>query len=661
MRYRLIKPQWGKKIIGNDTPNPKFVREINGPDTYEGEFDDEFLHKKNAAGYNIYYFPNSASKGLPDGSWMAGKHVDQFDWVFVDMDLKDKVYPTKEAFLERVSKFALKPTKVVDSGNGIHVYWKVADIDGDPVTYMGLQKSLIHEFNTDSSIWTPLQLMRAPGFKNTKDPDNFKEAKLITNLSTNKTYTVEEIASLLPELTEKDEADIQLHMDKLEGKVSIEIQESMADGLPKRFEDLLEEDTTAEGLFYRPTEIMQDRSSADMALANYLVAKCDFEREEVMQVMLHTSKALSKTGRARFEYAQNTVMKACRDRTPAAAMSAKDMLESPEKEDDLGARVNGPYFLDCLFKPWRKKQMLGLIAGSGVGKTSLSLKILKEFIMNNPDNDDVFFFFSLEMTAGEVLERWKALVGNNEDAYERLFVIGQNFFEKADMPPNIQSIYRVVRDTCRRTGKKPGVVIVDHIDALEGDFDLKVEPTFNAERSKYVERKIGKDTVILSKDGVCQKLKTLCQKLDTFLIVQSQTTKNKDDGGDQPIGKNAAFGTSKFEWYCDYVVGVWRPLNRVMDHCKERNLFVTAYQYAKMREQTPDKDQIELNEFKLIKFDPSTQDFMMLTDDDKSTFDELIETAIKLREVQEKKKVKKYTKAPVQRLRMLVNNAKAGK
>lgn len=661
MRYRLLKPKWGKKFLRQDVPNPDFVREVRGADVMEGCFDKDFLKQKNEAGYQIYYLPNHSSEEFPDGFFTQGKNVDVFDWCMVDMDLKDKIYESKEAFLERVKLFPLKPTFAVDSGYGIHVYWRITDIDSNPEIYMALQKALISEFKTDGSIWTPMQLMRMWGYFNTKNPNESRLATRIKAFESDAQYTVEEFSGALPEISEKDQADIKLHMDKLLGKVDVKISESLSEDLPEKFVRLMESNEYVEKLFKTPKEIKADRSSADMALANFLIGKeAEFTREEVLSVLINTEKARTKNGNTRYEYAFHTLDKACRDCTDLAAPNAHEASQIQDSSDGLGDLVQGPYFLDSLHKRWRKKQMLGLIAGSGVGKTSLSLKIFQEFIRNNKDNDDVFFFFSLEMTSGEILDRWRALVGDDQKAFERLYVVGLNFFEKnlEGSGPNVQNIYRVVRDTCNRVNRKPAVLCIDHIDAMEGDFDLGVKPTFNAENSKYIERRIGKHTVLLSKDGVCQKLKTMCQKLNCFLIVQSQTTKAKDDGGDQPIGKNAAFGTSKFEWYCDYVVGVWRPLNRVMDHCKTANLFVTAYQYAKIREQNPDKDELGLNEHKLIKFNPETQDFLGLTDEDKDKFDELIEIAIKLKEVENKKQNKKYTKAPIQRLRMLVNNAK---
>lgn len=652
MRFRCIRPDWSKPLLENGKSNPNFKQEIDGPNILEGYFEPEYVKALNEAGYNIYYFPNETSKRV--SGWLSGKDVDLFNWVFIDMDLKDQVYASKEDFLNKVAEFPLVPTKIVDSGNGIHVYWKVSNLT-DPIIYCGIQRALLTDFKTDDSIWTPLQLMRVEGYYNTKKYGDFKLAEVL--LQTDEVYTQEQLLEHLSPLTAESLQKIEHHFDKLHGRITVDIKESLAEEIPNKFLELLERSDYVRGLFLNPVEAKGDRSAADMSLANYLIEKADYDRAEALQVLLHTEKAQSRSGRARFEYANTTLDKACRDRTPLAALSAAETLSEENPDSALGDLVGGPYFMDCLHKPWRKKQMLGLIGPSGGGKTALSLKIMKEFIQNNPEKDDIFFFFNLEMTSGEVIERWSALVGDMKDAYSRLYVVGRDFFEKIseDGSPNIQSIYKIVRDTCKRTGKEAGVLVIDHIDAMEGDFDLTIKPDFNAGNSKYVERFRGQDkkTVVLNKDGILQKLKALAQDLNVFLIIQSQTTKDKDGGGDVPLDKNAAFGSSKFEWYCDMIITICQPLNRLLDHCKEHNLYVTSYRYAKIREKYPDKDGILENQDKLLKYLPDTHDFVGLTDKDKEIFDELVIKAAALRNLQKEKKSTKFGKAPMEKTHSL--------
>src|SRR4051812_14582625 len=84
---RLILPPWAKD------KSPKLLKVL------EGRFSHEQLEKYNRQGYNVYYLPNYPSQY--DGkSTIDGSMVDVFQWVFVDCDLKDGVYPDKYSFLE---------------------------------------------------------------------------------------------------------------------------------------------------------------------------------------------------------------------------------------------------------------------------------------------------------------------------------------------------------------------------------------------------------------------------------------------------------------------------------------------------------------------------------------------------------------------------------
>ena len=95
MFYRLIKPIWAKKYKANGEKNPEFVRDLTGePNTYEGCFSREFIEEKNKLGFNVYYFPNHPSTNVYEQGirHLSGKHIDTFNFVFVDMDLKDGIY-----------------------------------------------------------------------------------------------------------------------------------------------------------------------------------------------------------------------------------------------------------------------------------------------------------------------------------------------------------------------------------------------------------------------------------------------------------------------------------------------------------------------------------------------------------------------------------------
>ena len=98
------------------------------------------------------------------------------------------------------------------------------------------------------------------------------------------------------------------------------------------------------------------------------------------------------------------------------------------------------------------------------------------------------------------------------------------------------------------------------------------------------------------------------------------------------------------DWFSDFVIGLWRPLNRVTEQCRELNLFVTAFQYVKKREENALKDKLGLQEKAVIRFIPQHEDFVEMTDKEMEHFDNLNEVAVKIRNAEEKNQSKKYTK-----------------
>jgi len=61
--YRLVKPIWAQPKKANGEPNPKFTKEVPGPNILEGaDFSQAYLHQQNELGYSIFFFPNRPSE-----------------------------------------------------------------------------------------------------------------------------------------------------------------------------------------------------------------------------------------------------------------------------------------------------------------------------------------------------------------------------------------------------------------------------------------------------------------------------------------------------------------------------------------------------------------------------------------------------------------------
>lgn len=635
--YRLIKPDWAKPTLANGDANPKFVREIEGPNTIEGsDYPNEFLKAMNEQGYNLYWFPNHPSKdvykeGVPH---LSSKHIDVFDYVYVDMDLKDKVYASKQDFLNKLASFPLKPTVVVDSGNGIHAYWQISDLTRDMFVITNL--GLLTHFNTDKSVFTVMQLLRLPGFFNTKLHDKFIEAKVLEDASSGEIYSMDQIPKSIYQLPEDVVLRGQNHLNKIDGKLKIDLGENInIDEVPDRFVDLLldPKNIAIYNLFHDPKGSYGDRSGADMKLANILY-KQGFNKKEAFGVIANTEKALSHANR--LHYAEITIDKVYTDKLNAEFLTVGQKLRTNHKSQELGELVKGPWYLDfeVLGNPWRKKEVLGLIAGTGVGKTAVALEIVKETIQNNPEKDDVYVFFTLEMPESDIINRWILLVGKDSPLADRLYVI-DNQDDEGHKEIGLQEVY----DSCMRikqlTGKNIGIVVIDHLIIMSRRIDTKHKHTFgidSEENSGYGQiRRLGLNSM-------ATHMKTLAKMLDTYVIPLTQTTKGKGVG-DVPIDKDGAYGISQYENVMDRIMTLWQPLKLVQHMTKTRFL---AWQYAKIRAKHPN-DKVQTNEQKLMTYVMESGHIRATSLEEYQEFQKLLPLAAQARDNIDKKKANGYS------------------
>jgi hypothetical protein len=631
--YRLIKPDWSKPLLDNGQSNPRFVKEIKDhKNTHEGcNFSDEFIKQKNEEGYNIYFFPNHPSKNVYDEGVVAlsGKHIDVFNYLFVDMDLKDKVYASKEEFLTKLNQFPLKPSMVVNSGNGIHAYWAVSDLTRD--LYVFSQLCLIRYFNTDESVYTVLQLMRLPGYNNTKKHDNPIAAEILSDYSSGSSYSINDFPQEVLTLTDDDKIRGQKHLDRLDGKLTIHAPEFVnIDEIPEKFFDFINDtkNKMAFDLWMTPKETYGDRSGADMKLAN-LLFKSGFNKKEALSVISNTQKALSHGNRK--HYAETTIDKVYTEKLNSKFMTVGQLNRTADADKNLGDLVKTSWWLDTgvLGNPMRKRELTGIIAGPGVGKTSTTLKLIKDAIKNNPENDDIYAFFTLEMAVGEIQNKWNALCKDEPTLADRLYVIG-NENEKFE-PRNIgmQEILEDCLELKKLTGKNLGMIAIDHIGLISKHIDIRKKYTFGIDS----EQNAGYGNIrTLGLNTIARQMKPLCKQLDTHIILLTQTTKEKGVG-DLPIGKDGAYGISDYENIMDRIFTVWQPLKLVQGMTATR---LMAWQYVKIRNQSVN-DKIQIDHPKLMSFDLATGNIEPCTQAQYEEFSMLYPKTVEMRKAMVKK------------------------
>lgn len=595
----MILPDWKLK----QDPSKKKV--------LEGEFTDVEIYDLNHAGYNVYIFPNYP-RNYDSSRIIDGSCVDTFQYVFVDFDLKSRAYKTKKDFIERIVDQGIWPSKIIDSGNGIHVYWKVLDLD--PKSYLRFQRRLTRLFNTDEAVGKLLQLMRLENTLNTKDP--ITQIPCIVLNEDDTIYTSEELNKLLPPITLEDEEYCSRHYDQTFNINTTSISEI----LPNKFGKLLSVNPEVKELWADTTG---DRSKNDYRLGHVMFAN-GFTRDEAASVLVNSAKALQRAPTHRQNYANNIIDKIWTfELAPQKQALSNTIREILEKSGD---QVKGTPFrchprVDNTAHGFRLGQVIGLVAGSGVGKTAFALNLFRWFAQTNPDYHHVFI--PLEQPANEIADRWATMSGNDTSLHDKIHVVS-NYSEEGEFRHlSFQDIKEYIETLQKEKNIKVGCVVIDHIGAL---------------------KKKGKDGENQDLMDICHSMKAFAIQTNTLLVMQSQSSREKAGIGDLELNKDAAYGTVYFESYCDYLITLWQPLKRC--HSEPSCPTVTAFKFCKIRHKKTRQDVIQEDVPYYMYFDSDTEQMRDMTQDQETSFKFFLPKSTNKRRADRKTDLVSYSSVP---------------
>lgn len=127
---------------------------------------------------------------------------------FVDIDAPKEIRHDKailktwkQTTKKRILSFALRPSIVVDTKNGFHVYWLLEN--GEHKLFKHIQMQLVQYFGGDTQCVNESRLLRLPYFLHRKDVNEPYPVTLKIFESKNR-YTQEELKAVLPELEEEN-------------------------------------------------------------------------------------------------------------------------------------------------------------------------------------------------------------------------------------------------------------------------------------------------------------------------------------------------------------------------------------------------------------------------------------------------------------------------
>lgn len=588
---------------------PKYLPDLR---VVEGELTPEQVQEYNKQGFNCYFLPNGPSVYDPNRT-VIGSDIDLFNYVYADMDLKTKGYRNKEYFVGRLSlRDCPEPSFVVDSGNGVHSYWAVSDLDA--MSFLRLQRRICRHLNTDEAVAKLYQLMRVPSTMNTKEEGNWRPCTTLSESPA--VYTCEELDKAFPPITQADEAYCKQHYDRTYGlnQKTAEVD----DTIPLKFTKLLRENAEVKEIWAGGVD---DRSKADYRLGHIMYAH-GFTREEAMSTLVNSSKALSRAPIHRVGYAEGVVSKIwtfeeTEDKSSSELSSSVRDILARSGETISGTRFPCHLYLDATSRGFRLSQVIGLAAGSGVGKTSMALNMFEGFVKNNPDF--IHCFVSLEQPETEIAERWLAMCGTNTSLHDKVHIISNHDREGNFRDLSLKTIKEYILSFEKKSGKKMGCVVIDHIGVLSNDNRLGLDEGLKR---------------------ICKEMKVFAVETNTLLIMQSQVAREKAGIGDLELNKDAAFGVSAFENFCDFVLTIWQPLKRCYDQGAPA---VTAFKFCKIRHKKKHLDKIQEDvRYKLI-FDPETERMREPTQAEEETFGYWNQVAANLRKQDRKTDVLSYS------------------
>jgi len=577
--YRCILPDWAVKQF----PERRKV--------VEGEFSDERLKALNDEGYNIYFLPNYPST-YESSKPVDGLDIDVFDFVFVDFDMKSGVYESKDAFVTalKTSLWVPMPTFIVDSGNGVHAYWNISDLDA--MSFLKLNRRLCRIFNTDEAVSKIYQLMRVPGTINTKHEGRPVPCDYL--YQGDAVYTCEQMDKGLPPLTHEDAEYCKQHFEKTY-RTGVEVK--INDKMPAKFQELIRTSPEAKDIWSGNTD---DRSKADYRLGHIMWGN-RFTKEEAMSVLVNSAKAINRAPVHRVAYAEAIVSKIwtfeedAQNTDLSLSSSVTDILKKSGNALK-GVRLPCHRYIDATLCGFRLGHVIGLVAGSGVGKTAMALNMFKGFVQNNPDYHH--FFIPLEQPDREIADRWKTMCGEDTKLHDKVHVISNYAEDGTFRHLSFEEIRDYILKFQTQTQHKIGCVVIDHIGALK-------KITKNGENQGLMD--------------ICHEMKAFAISTNTLLVMQSQAPREKAGIGDLELNKDAAYGSVFFESYCDFLITIWQPLKRC--HSEPKCPKVTAYKFCKIRHKNAEKDEIHEDVCYRLFFDPSNETFRELTQQEEKSFE----------------------------------------
>lgn len=273
--------------------------------------------------------------------------------------------------------------------------------------------------------------------------------------------------------------------------------------------------------------------------------------------------------------------------------------------------VHGTPEFDCLVHKWSRKEVLGVIGDSGVGKSEVVLQMIKDILISNPESCGVYV--SLEMTDQEIAKRWFEMTGDDEDLADRLFILSRYDDEGKSREGIsmgwIKSQLNIYKDAIGDVS----VFTIDHIHVI-GENDPS---TLNS---------------------IMVQTKEMAVNLNALGIPMAQVNKSAGGKGEIPLDADSVLACSQFKYIANNIIQIHRPILRLEE---DAQVSVLGWGYAKVREANK-LDKVKRGQNKLLAYDRDLRMLRKMNTEEYTKFKLYYTSLLEMKSAEEKNKAYSY-------------------
>ena len=401
--------------------------------------------------------------------------------LFCDIDFKSTPEPEARALIE---KFPLKPSIVVRSGGGLHVYWVMREalvLEHEAEYALSLLRRLALYLNGDLNSAEPARVLRVPGTMNLKKDYPSPRPVRIEHLDPERRYHASEFDDVLPDEVESDRP----------GERFI-LPDEIAEGDPGRNNMLFRF-----GRSLKCAGLTEGEISDTLQTANAARCRPPLPKRTVQGIVSHV---LKQADRPDFEKASDSTDSASQTQRRLIFTPLRELLSEPEEQ------------VQWLLEKRLPAGGLSLIAGRPKsGKSTfarcLTLAVARgEPFLGWATEKGPVFYLGLEEKRSEVRAHFAAM-GATEDDNVSVFI-----------EPSPTDGFLQLRDAVQRD--HPVLIVVDPL-------------------LKLIRVKDANDYALVSQ--ALEPLLSLARDTGAHVLTVHHSPKNTSPGGDAILGSTAIF------------------------------------------------------------------------------------------------------------------------